>query len=70
MKAVLNTRIFSPVDQYGKYGMLGWVMRTRTEVEVGMCRFMVYLMAQRAIRSPVNTYVQKGKVAVFISMVN
>jgi hypothetical protein len=42
-------------------------MRTRAEVEVGICRFMVYLMAHRAIRSPVNTYVQKGKVAVSLS---
>jgi hypothetical protein len=39
-------------------------MRTGTEVNVGMGRFAVYLMAHRAIRSPVNICVQEGKVAV------
>jgi hypothetical protein len=36
-----------------------------------MRRFMVYLMAQRAIRPFVNVFVQKEKAVVFsVSMVN
>jgi hypothetical protein len=39
-------------------------MRTRVEIKVSMCRVMVYLMVQRAIRSPANIYVQEGQVAI------
>jgi hypothetical protein len=49
-----------PVPQCGKYGMLvGWIV-LRTKVEVSTIRFMVFIMAQRAIRSTVNICVQEG----------
>lgn len=57
MKAVLITKRFSPLDQCGKYYILGWLMMgTRAEVEVCMCRCVVYLTAKRSSRSLVNTY--------------
>jgi hypothetical protein len=60
MKAVIDAKSSGAVRQCGKYGMLvRWVV-LRTKVEVSMFRFMVCIMAQRAIRSPVNICVQEG----------
>jgi hypothetical protein len=55
MEAVLITQRSSSVNQCGKYCMLDrWVVITRVEIEVSMGRLKVYLMAQKAITSPVN----------------
>jgi hypothetical protein len=49
--------------------LVGWVVvRARVKVEVGVGRFMVHLMAKRAIGSPVIIYDKEGKVV--ISMMN
>jgi hypothetical protein len=39
------------------------VVGTSVKVEVGRGRFMVYSMAQRTMRSPVDIYVKEGEVA-------
>jgi hypothetical protein len=66
MEVLLITQSSSPLYQFQKYGTLvGWVvMRTGAEVNVSKGRFTVYLMAYRAIRSPMNICVQEGKVAL------
>jgi hypothetical protein len=66
MKVLLITKSCSPLYQLRKYGtLIEWVVvRTGGDINVGMGRFAVYLMAPRAIRSPVNICVQEGKVAV------
>jgi hypothetical protein len=64
MKAVMITWSSSPVYQCRKYGMLvGWVVvRARVKLEVGVGRFMVHLMAKRAIGAPV-IMTRKGRLS-------
>lgn len=42
--------------------------RIRVYVKLGMVRLTVYLMTQRVIVSPVNTYVQEGKVVLSFNL--
>jgi hypothetical protein len=70
MKTALVTQSFSLVHQCVKYGKLvGWVMRTRAEVEVSMGRYTIYLMAHTAIRSPVNFCVHCGEFNILVDIV-
>jgi hypothetical protein len=41
---------------------------TNIEAEIGVGGFAVHSVAQRAISSPVNIYVQEGKIALSFSL--
>jgi hypothetical protein len=54
------------VHHCGQYSIsVGWWWELEFETEVSTCSVTVYLMVQRAIRSPANIYILEGKVAHF-----
>jgi hypothetical protein len=50
--------------------LVGWVVMTaRVEIEINLGRFIIHLMTQHSIRSPVNINVRDWKVIVSFSFI-